>query len=351
MKNLAVFIISIVSVIMGSCTLLLASNYFQSVNAITNYTKYSNATNGLTFEYPSEWLIKYFESNGQTIEITNPDGHNGIIIRIPDVSTQIIMMRYSSLEEAANNVIGKMYGMNITEPFTEKIINGLPAAMGKVSGDVPLDSGTIKQIAQLAWIYHLGTIYSLQYHDVDNKFNSVESQDIMNRFIRTLDISEYHTDVTAESNQSLIFVNHKLGYNLEYPANWLKEESQGEPTFISPRLSPFDKAPESIAVTSEVLFPIITLEEFTDVAMSLLRSDFQNMKLIKSSDVTLADYPAHQIVYTYTLEGVNLKNLQIWTVSGDRAYVLTYGALPEEFDDSLPVIQNMIDSFVINEIQ
>lgn len=152
-------------------------------------TKYSNATNGLTFEYPSEWVIKYFESYGQVIEITNQDRHNGIIIRIPDESTQIFMMQYSSLEEAANTIIGKIYGMNITEPFTEKIINGLPAAMGKVSGDVPLESGTIKQIAQLAWIYHLGTIYSFQYHDVDNKFNSAESQDIMNRFILTFNIA------------------------------------------------------------------------------------------------------------------------------------------------------------------
>ncbi len=152
-------------------------------------TKYSNATNGLTFEYPSEWVIKYFESYGQVIEITNPDRNNGIIIRIPDESTQIIMMRYSSLEEAANTIIGKVYGMNITEPFIEKIINGLPAAMGKVSGDVPLESGTNKQIAQLAWIYHLGTIYSFQYYDVDNKFNSAESQDIMNRFILTFNIA------------------------------------------------------------------------------------------------------------------------------------------------------------------
>lgn len=150
--------------------------------------KYSNATNGLTFEYPSQWVIKYFESYGQVIEITNPDRHNGIIIRIPDVSTQIVMMRYSSLEEAANNLVGKMYGMNITEPFTGNVVNGLPAAMGKVSGDICLESGKIKHIAQLAWIYHLGTIYSFEYYDIDSKFNSAGSQDIMNRFILTFNI-------------------------------------------------------------------------------------------------------------------------------------------------------------------
>ena len=49
------------------------------------------------------------------------------------------------------------------------------------------------------------------------------------------------------------------------------------------------------------------------------------------------------------LEGTELKNLQIWTVVDDRVYELAYGAIPEEFDDSLPVIQNMIDSFEITE--
>ena len=81
------------------------------------------------------------------------------------------------------------------------------------------------------------------------------------------------------------------------------------------------------------------MEEYTDAAMSLLRSDFQNFKLVESSDATLANCPAYQIQSTYMYEG-ELKNLQIWTVVGDRAYVLTYGPIPDEFRDSLTIIQD-----------
>jgi hypothetical protein len=209
--------------------------------------------------------------------------------------------------------------MTITEPFVEKTINGLPAVKGKLSGEVALDEDIVKQIAQIALVNHLGKIYSFEYYDIDSKFNSTESHDNMNRFILTFDISQNLSRATNESNQSLIYDNPELGYSFEYPADWAKEESLGERTLISPKLSTNDIAPESIVVTSEVLFPRISLEEYNDVSMNVLRSQLTNLKLNESSDVTLSGYPAHQVTYTYYYDGTELKNLQIWTVADDRA--------------------------------
>jgi serine/threonine-protein kinase len=151
-----------------------------------------------------------------------------------------------------------------------------------------------------------------------------------------------------EMSESLIYDNPNLGFTLEYPSDWIKEESL---SFISPRLSISDEAPESIAVTTEPNLSNLTLEEYSDSSLSILESQFSNYTLIESSNSTLSGYPAHQIVYTYTLEGVDLKNLQIWAIADDMVYVLTYGGTTKEFEDSLPVIQNMIDSFEITEIQ
>jgi eukaryotic-like serine/threonine-protein kinase len=151
-----------------------------------------------------------------------------------------------------------------------------------------------------------------------------------------------------EMSESLIYDNPNLGFTLEYPSDWMKEESL---SFISPRLSISDKAPESIAVTTEPNLSNLTLEEYSDSSLSVLESQFSNYTLIESSNSTLSGYPAHQILYTYTLEDVDLKNLQIWTIADDIVYVLTYGGTTKEFEDSLPVIQNMIDSFEITEIQ
>jgi len=164
----------------------------------------------------------------------------------------------------------------------------------------------------------------------------------------SIPVSMAQIDGENGMNESLIYDNPNLGFTLEYPSDWIEEESL---SFISPRLSVSDEAPESISVTTEVLLSNLTLEEYSNSSLSMLESQFPNFTLIESSNSTLSEYPAHQIVYTYTFEGVDLKNLQIWTIADNMVYVLTYGGTTKEFDDSLPVIQNMIDSFKITEIQ
>jgi serine/threonine-protein kinase len=149
-------------------------------------------------------------------------------------------------------------------------------------------------------------------------------------------------------SELLVFDNSNLGFTLEYPSDWIKEESL---SFISPRLSISDEAPESIAVTTEPNISNLTLQEYSDSSLSILESQFPNFTLIESSNSTLSGYPAYQILYTYTFEDVDLKNLQIWTIADDMVYVLTYGGTTKEFDNSFPVIQNMVDSFEITEIQ
>jgi serine/threonine-protein kinase len=149
-------------------------------------------------------------------------------------------------------------------------------------------------------------------------------------------------------SELLVYDNSNLGFTLEYPSDWIKEESL---SFVSPRLSVSDEAPESIAVTTEPNISNLTLQEYSDSSLSILESQFPNFTLIESSNSTLSGYPSYQILYTYTFEDVDLKNLQIWTIADDMVYVLTYGGTTKEFDNSFPVIQNMVDSFEITEIQ
>jgi len=160
---------------------------------------------------------------------------------------------------------------------------------------------------------------------------------------------------TTEFDNLQAYENPNLGFSLEYPADWSKEETL---SFISPppssneTLSSPNEAPESIAVTTEVLLSNITLDEYSESAIGLLEGQFPNFTLIDSSEATLSGYPAHQITYTYTLDGVDLKNMQIWTIADNNiAYALTYGGLVEEFDSSFPVIENMINSFQLTEVQ
>jgi hypothetical protein len=93
------------------------------------------------------------------------------------------------------------------------------------------------------------------------------------------------------------------------------------------------------------------LKECDNLIQIMLESQFSILALIGSSNPTLSGYPACQIIYTYDFEGIDLKNLQIWTIANNMVYILTCDGTTKEFDNSLSIIQNMIDSFKITEIQ
>jgi hypothetical protein len=61
----------------------------------------------------------------------------------------------------------------------------------------------------------------------------------------------------------------------------------------------------------------------------------------------LAGLPAHMIVYSFTDKEnqTPLQNLQAWALNDGIVYVITFGAIPEEFDSSLPVWKSVMDSF------
>jgi PsbP-like protein len=142
--------------------------------------------------------------------------------------------------------------------------------------------------------------------------------------------------------------NPSLGFSLEYPSDWQKDDSQPDaPTLISPPGGSGNMAPEIINVGTEVLpSSNFGLDSYTDAAIGQVQS-FQDFRLLNSSSTTLGGLPAHMIVYTYTDEEdqIPLQNLQAWTVKDGIAYIITYGGTPDEFDSSLPTLQSVMDSF------
>jgi eukaryotic-like serine/threonine-protein kinase len=51
-------------------------------------------------------------------------------------------------------------------------------------------------------------------------------------------------------------------------------------------------------------------------------------------------------VFTATDDKKNeRKAMQIWTLRGDKAYLITYKAEPGKYSRYLPIIQKMVDSF------
>jgi hypothetical protein len=174
------------------------------------------------------------------------------------------------------------------------------------------------------------------------------SNDITNIAIAQPTLTESSRGMNVTGNQTNIsdlvsYSNPNLGFSLEYPSNWEKEESL---TFVSPQGGVGNRTPEVISITTEVLpTSDFNLDSYTEAALGQVEP-FQDFRLLNSSSATIGGLPAHMIVYTFTDESQTpLQNLQAWTIKDGMAYVITYGGTPEEFDISLPALQSVMKSF------
>ena len=100
---------------------------------------------------------------------------------------------------------------------------------------------------------------------------------------------------------------------------------------------------------------IISYEE-RQSAMGQLKSVFPEFRLEHlDANASLSGYPAYKIDYSYvinTQEGpIKIKNLQVWTISGDNAYILTFGMESSKYSDYAPLIDDMINSFKLVQSQ
>ena len=157
-------------------------------------------------------------------------------------------------------------------------------------------------------------------------------------------ISGNQTMTSNDSSDLVQYSNPNLGFLLEYPSNWQKEESL---SFTSPQGGIDNRAPEVITITTEVLpTSDFSLDSYNEAALGQVES-LQDFKLLNSSSTTLGGLPAHSIIYSFTDEASQTpwQNLQAWTVKDGMAYIITYGGVPEEFESSLPALQSVMDSF------
>ena len=176
-----------------------------------------------------------------------------------------------------------------------------------------------------------------------NDITNTATAQSLNRLPERINTSENQTMDSIDTRNLEPYSNPNLGFSLQYPAEWQKEESL---TFISPQGGVSNRGPEAISITTELLpTSNYTLDRYTEAGLGQVES-FQDFKLLNSSSTLLAGLPAHMIVYSFTDENLTpLQNLQAWTVKDGMAYVITYGGTPEEFESSLPVLNGLMDSF------
>jgi hypothetical protein len=162
---------------------------------------------------------------------------------------------------------------------------------------------------------------------------------------------------SSSSPSLLSYENPTYGITIQYPSNWMASTNQ-LPTynsiigFYSPLESLSDVLPVEFALSITTYTNNISLDEYTKITRTALEQ--QGMEISESSATTLAGNPAHKITFSpgdqiAQNSPVEFKFMQIFTITGNKVYSLSYNAEASKFSTHLNTIQQMLDSVKIQQ--
>src|SRR5829696_3982707 len=142
------------------------------------------------------------------------------------------------------------------------------------------------------------------------------------------------------------YENPNLGISVQHPSDWLLVgESDDKLNFLK----------DAVAVEIDVddLDPSdTTLSDYANERVDDLREDRDDFELIEFEPVTISEgQPAQKVVYSFTGEDGEVVNaIRVWSVYQGKLYSIAYIADSNQYDQYLPIAQQMIDSFEIGLI-
>ena len=150
------------------------------------------------------------------------------------------------------------------------------------------------------------------------------------------------------NNNFSTYQDNTLGIKIDYPVGWIHElHAGGLVTFLPSLEGNLNTYPAGLGITVKHLkLRNMLLSEITKIQIKNLTQNHSDFRLLESTEFRLAGNIANKIVFTATDSMKHeRKAMQIWTLKGDNAYLITYKAEPGQYSKYLPTIQKMVDSF------
>jgi eukaryotic-like serine/threonine-protein kinase len=184
-------------------------------------------------------------------------------------------------------------------------------------------------------------IITTSFSLITNSYSSTESE--ASAFLGIGSLIDHNNDF-------LTYQDTTLGIKINYPASWIHELHFGNiVTFLAnvESGSSSDTYPAGLGIkVQHLMSKNISLTQVTSVQIKNLTQNHPEFKLIESTDTKIGGTLAHKIVFSATDSKKHQRQaMQIWTLRGDKAYLITYKAEPAKYSEYLPTIQKMVDSF------
>ena len=137
-----------------------------------------------------------------------------------------------------------------------------------------------------------------------------------------------------------LYENPYLGIRIQYPYDWEWKHRYDEVHFSLPQ----DDAGFQLVVQ---VIPTLnrSLDQFI---MNMPERFLPNFGFIESpKKTTLGLYSAFMMVYNFTNDGIDVKAMRVLLQWEDKTYSINYVAEPTKYNNYLPIIKKMINSFEI----
>jgi len=145
------------------------------------------------------------------------------------------------------------------------------------------------------------------------------------------------------------YMNFIIQYSNKWTAKTGQTDEQEKVKFSRNDKSEPDNCPLEVSVNIADLGKAVSLEDYKKIVTKTIIQDELNTLEKANEEPKLSNSDAYQITHTRKEKGCTLKVLERGTMNLKKAYYIIYKAPEQEYDQSWPVVEKMIDSFEIKE--
>lgn len=211
------------------------------------------------------------------------------------------------------------------------------------------------------WLYNIGNAEIFFTKVPVNQSSQLTNRNILGaKEGNVADAADLTSTLEKQNETFLTYENPNYEIRIEYPSNWERDDipdTFGNLAVLVSFLSPLepdsmDNFQENLNIVSSNPLPlgVNTLEAFANTNVREVTEGFEDAQLDRLTPTTLKGNNNSQAMlaeYTNRIQGLELKQMQVYTLEDDKGYVITYTAEASKYAAYLPTIQKMIDSFKI----
>ncbi|MBE9043056.1 protein kinase [Pleurocapsales cyanobacterium LEGE 10410] len=150
------------------------------------------------------------------------------------------------------------------------------------------------------------------------------------------------------------YINNNYQFSIKYPETWSRRELDDPITgevvvFATPQERDLDLFREKVYIAVERLSSEpISLEQYAQTVFERIEQA-KNSKIEAAQNyrIKIDETPGRMVIYSRQQEGLQIKQMEAFTIKNNQAYIIIYTAQKNDFPEFYNTVEKMIDSWEI----